>query len=81
MIAAVSNTEALLALLILVVVGAMFVLMFVDLDALVCELREDGTEVGVDRSSSDGAFLAMPLRSGMTATVDADTFPFDQDSA
>lgn len=59
-------------------------------ERLVCELLDDGAEVGVDRSSSDGAFLAMPLRSG-TSAVDADTFPrewtlkrtgpYDQDAA
>lgn len=71
--------DAVFALLILVVVGAMFVAMFVDFDALFHEQLDDGAEVGVDRSSSDGAFLAMRLRSG-TAAVDADTFPYDQEA-
>lgn len=79
MIAAVSNGEAIVALLILVVVAAMFVLMFVDLDALVCELQEDGTEVGVESVLADSSLGV----DGNDTRLGADTFrrPYDQDAA
>lgn len=85
MIAATSSGEAVLALLILMVVAGMFVCMFVDLDALVCELQGDGSEVG------GGGEWPTDVLTTRAETAAADTFPrewtlartgpYDQDAA